>query len=70
MCYNNPTSPEKKCLPFETFTVLQNRYYRFRTINAGFDVAFEISIDDVSYFKKQTPNGFNLTAIISQLSMK
>lgn len=45
---NDPTSPERDYLPLETFTVLQNRYYRFRTINAGFDVGFEISIDDVS----------------------
>lgn len=43
---NDPTSPERDYLPLETFTVLQNRYYRFRTINAGFDVGFEISIDD------------------------
>ncbi|XP_062618563.1 uncharacterized protein LOC134280151 [Saccostrea cucullata] len=43
---NDPKMPEKPYLPLETFTVTQNRYYRFRVINAGFDASFEISIDD------------------------
>ncbi|XP_061167207.1 uncharacterized protein LOC133176052 [Saccostrea echinata] len=44
--FNNPNVPENPYLPLETFTVTQNRYYRFRVINAGFEAAFEISIDD------------------------
>lgn len=39
--------PELGFLPLETFCVKRNQYYRFRTINAGFLAAFEISVDDV-----------------------
>lgn len=47
----NPKLPEREYLPLETFRVRPNRYYRFRTINAGFNIAFEISVDDVrKYF--------------------
>ncbi|XP_061167209.1 uncharacterized protein LOC133176053 [Saccostrea echinata] len=42
---NDPKVPEKPYIPLETFTVEQNRYYRFRVINAGFEAAFEISVD-------------------------
>ncbi|XP_048753990.2 uncharacterized protein LOC125665390 [Ostrea edulis] len=42
----NPTIAEKPYIPLETFTVTPNGYYRFRIINAGFDGAFEISIDE------------------------
>ncbi|XP_022309994.2 uncharacterized protein LOC111115523 [Crassostrea virginica] len=42
----DPASPEIPYLPLETFTVKQNRYYRFRTINSGFQSPFEISVDD------------------------
>lgn len=44
---DDPTLPERDYLPLETFTVKQNHYYRFRTVNAGFESAFEISVDDV-----------------------
>ena len=44
----DPKSPEIPYLPLETLTVEQNRYYRFRTINSGFQSPFEISVDDVS----------------------
>eukprot|EP00105_Crassostrea_gigas_P017690 XP_011435563.2 PREDICTED: uncharacterized protein LOC105334004 [Crassostrea gigas] len=43
---DDPTLPERDYLPLETFSVKQNQYYRFRTINAGFESAFEISVDD------------------------
>lgn len=43
---DNPTTPEKGFLPLEIFSVKRNHYYRFRTINAGFEAAFEISVDD------------------------
>ncbi|XP_062618570.1 uncharacterized protein LOC134280158 [Saccostrea cucullata] len=43
---NDPNFPEKPYIPLETFTVTQNRYYRFRVTNVGIGSAFEISIDD------------------------
>lgn len=51
---DDPTLPERYYLPLETFTVKQNHYYRFRTVNAGFESAFEISVDDVRENTKHT----------------